>query len=564
MSALADLKMYARFLWGLRSFLRHTITLEEARATIRQRIAERESNFLRTVERNIFGHPQSPYLPLLKLAQCEFADVREMVRSKGLEDTLRALREAGVYVSFEEFKGRKAMVRDGRVIHVQPSDFDNPFPSHYYRMRTGGTSGAATSVLLDLEHLADETPSRIMAFATHGALDVPTACGFGPLPDGTGFFIAFRMARSGRMFDKWFPPFAASDLRPSVKYRLANYFIIKLARLYGAPIPWPEPVGAEDAIVVARWVARKLEEHGACVFNSTVSMVLRICVAAQEAGLDLTGAIMFGGGEATTRAKVRTITATGARFVPNYFVVEAGAVGWGCACPVDESDLHFVNDGLALIQYPRQVPGSEISVDSFHFTRLLASAPKVILNVESDDYGVIEQRSCGCPLESLGFTDHFRYVRSFSKLTGEGVTLVGSEMVRILEEVLPGRFGGSPQSYQLMEEEDEGGFTRLSLLISPEIEIEDEGAVIDTVLEALGQSSVAADLARSIWSQAGTLHIKRREPIWTSRGKLMPLHLAQHSERSGDVVTNSTESGQSEGSEPTNPVEEGRSSKMIG
>jgi hypothetical protein len=153
-----------------------------------------------------------------------------------------------------------------------------------------------------------------------------------------------------------------------------------------------------------------------------------------------------------------------------------------------------------------------------------------MLNVESDDYGVIERRSCGCPLESYGFTEHVRHIRSFRKLTGEGVTLVGSEMTRILEEMLPARFGGSPLDYQLLEEEDEAGFTRLSLLVSPKIRIEDEKEVIEVVLEALGRGSVAADMARAIWSQAKTLRVKRMEPIWTAQGKLMPLHMKRHSE----------------------------------
>ena len=54
--------------------------------------------------------------------------------------------------------------------------------------------------------------------------------------------------------------------------------------------------------------------------------------------------------------------------------------------------------------------------------------------------------------------------------------------------------------------------------------------VVDAVLEALGQSSVAADLARAIWSQARTLRVKRMEPFLTARGKLMPLHIARRSE----------------------------------
>lgn len=57
-------------------------------------------------------------------------------------------------------------------------------------------------------------------------------------------------------------------------------------------------------------------------------------------------------------------------------------------------------------------------------------------------------------LEAYGFTEHLREIRSFHKLSGEGMTLVGSEMITILEEVLP-RFRGSPLDHQLLEEEDE-------------------------------------------------------------------------------------------------------------
>ena len=50
------------------------------------------------------------------------------------------------------------------------------------------------------------------------------------------------------------------------------------------------------------------------------------------------------------------------------------------------------------------------------------------------DFGIVEQRRCGCPLDAAGYRIHLRGVRSVSKLTVEGVSLVGSEMVRILEE----------------------------------------------------------------------------------------------------------------------------------
>jgi phenylacetate-coenzyme A ligase PaaK-like adenylate-forming protein len=305
-----------------------------------------------------------------------------------------------------------------------------------------------------------------------------------------------------------------------------------LARLYGTPIPWPEHVKLDRANVVAHWAAEMLKTHGGCLIRCPVSLALRVSLAAQEEGLNLRGVTFMGGGEPPTPAKVRAIMRSGAQWIPTYIFTEAGVVGMGCCYPVDGNDLHFFKDNLALVQYPREViPGSKVTVNSFYFTTLLTTAPKLMLNVESDDYGVVESRSCGCLLESYGYTEHILHIRSFRKLTGEGVTLVGSEMIRILEEVLPARFGGSPLDYQLLEEEDENGFTRISLLVSPKVQIVDESKVIEVILEAMEHSSVAADLARAIWSQGNTLRVKREEPIWTARGKLMPLHLSQGSER---------------------------------
>jgi hypothetical protein len=537
---LADLKMYARFASGLRGFLRHTITLEEAKEIVRRRMAEREANFLRLVERGIFNYPRSPYLPLLKLAHVELSDIHDMVRKKGLEATLRALREAGVYISFEEFKGHQPIVRNGKLIPIRANEFDNPFLGHYYQAETGGTTGAGTRVPVDLDHLAERAPYDILAYSAYGVLDVPRAIWHGVLPDSTGINSILTSLRIGKVPQKWFSPVMSGDLRPAPKYRLATECIVAAARASGRPVPWPKPLRLDQASTLARWAAETVKAHGTCYVSASASRALRVCIAAREEGLDLAGAIFSGGGESPTEAKVREITRVGARCFPPYFFTEVGPVGMSCALPIDLNDQHFFKDALGLIQHPRKVPGSEIVVDAFLFTTLLPTAPKLMLNVESDDYGIIETRSCGCPLENYGFTEHLRDIHSFRKLTGEAVTLAGSEMIRILEEVLPAKFGGGPLDYQLMEEEDEQGFTRANLLVSPKINITDEAAVIDAVWLALGQSSVAADLARAHWSQAKTLRVKRMEPIWTSRGKLMPLHLARRSEQPTGVPTNST------------------------
>ncbi|MCX6545214.1 MAG: hypothetical protein NTV05_12500 [Acidobacteria bacterium] len=523
MSVLDDSKMYARFAWGLRGFLRHTLTVEEALATVRRRLAEREQNFLRLVRKGIFGYARSPYRQLLEAASCQMGDIERLVRSDGLEGTLRALRDAGVFVTFEEFKGRTPIVRNGRVINAGAHDFRNPYLSAAYAAETSGSTGAGARVDIDLDNLAAQASQVLLAQHAHGVAHVPMAIWRAPLPDGSGIANILRAARFGNVPEKWFSPIGDQDLRPPLRFRIATKGIVALARLYGRPIPSPERVTMNQAVVVARWAIATRQACGACVVRAHVSMALRVCLAARAEGLDLSGVTFVSGGEPPTPAKVNAITSTGAGWLPVYISSDVGCIGAGCARPVDGNDLHLFKDGVAVIVSERHVPGWDAPLGAFCFTSLLPAAPMLLLNVESDDVGVIETRNCGCPLEAYGLTDHLREVRSFSKLTGEGVTLVGSDMVRILEEVLPARFGGSPLDYQLLEEEDDVGHTRLYLVISPTIQIDDEAVVVDTVLASLRQDSVATADAAAIWSQAGTLRVRRAVPAWTARGKFMPL-----------------------------------------
>ena len=251
---------------------------------------------------------------------------------------------------------------------------------------------------------------------------------------------------------------------------------------------------------------------------------MRVAIAAHEAGLDLTGVTFMGAGEPATDGKVRQIERVGARFVSNYGMSDAGLPGPGCAKPIGVSDYHLMTDTLALFPYPHRVEAFGVTVPAFVITTLLPSSPKVLLNLETDDFGIVEERHCGCELESYGYTTHLREVRGYSKLTGEGVTLIGDDMIHILETTLPARFGGTSFDYQLVEEEDEQGLTRLFVTVSPRVALQDERAVIDCVLDGLRRASPATDAARLKWQNAQTLRVRRGEPVWTGR-KYLPLYM---------------------------------------
>jgi hypothetical protein len=487
------------------------------------------------IERGVFGYSRSPYLPLLKSAQVEFGDIQNMIRAKGLEETLRALRDAEIYVSFEESKGRKPIVRNGKVIPVQAEDFNNPYLRRFYQAESGGTGGVGTRVAVDLDYLAAQAAQYILAFDAHGVLNLPTLIWRCMLPDPTALNHLLWGARMGHVPEKWFSPTHSRQFSKSLKNRLATEYIVLAGRLFGFPIPFPELLSLDQASTVARWAAEKLKSHGGCKIHTLVSTALRVSIAARQEGLDLTGVAFVTGGEPTTEAKFREVTRSGARLVPFYGFTEGGRVGMGCCQPAYVDDLHFLKDALALIQHPRKLPGMEIEVDAFCFTTLLPSAPKLLLNVESDDYGILEERSCGCPLEEYGFTEHLRHIRSFSKLTGEGATLIGGEMIRILEEVLPSRFGGSPLDYQMIEEEDDSGLTRLSIVVDPKIEISRERDVIESVLNAVGVNA-EDEMTRAIWGQAEMLRVKRMNPILTDRGKMISLRRLRNSKPSADAA----------------------------
>lgn len=518
------LLMYARFPFELRRFLQHSLTLDEAKAVIRERMEHREENFLQIAERSIYGYPRSPYLPLLKIAGCELGDLRALVKQKGLEGALRELREAGVYFSFEEFKGRVPVVRGGQTFHVKPADFDNPHTHGVLAAESGGSTGQATRVAMNLDEIAARAAHGWLGATVHGSVGAPAVTWRGIIPDNALNGI-LRRAYMRQPHTIWFSHMGLRDSKHWIKYGLATYYVLLWMRLYGVRAPFPRYVTPDRAIEVARTIADLLKTHGQCRLTASASNGLRLALVAQEAGIRLDGLVINCGGEPLTAAKVRSIEKAGARCFANYALTEVGVLASGCARPVDHSDVHLYKDAFALITWPHRVEGFDFTVPSFNLTTLLATAPKLLLNLQMDDYGIVEERACGCEFEEYGYTTHIREIHSYRKLTGEGVTLVGGEMLQIIEEVLPARFGGTPLDYQLVEQEDEQGFTRLWLAVHPRLEIADEQEVIDVVMDALRRSSAMADSARGVWQRSGTLGIKRMEPVLTARGKLMPLHL---------------------------------------
>jgi hypothetical protein len=105
------------------------------------------------------------------------------------------------------------------------------------------------------------------------------------------------------------------------------------------------------------------------------------------------------------------------------------------------------------------------------------------------------------------------------------MTFVGTDIVRIIEEVLPARFGGVSTDYQMVELEDAGGQTRLDVIVGPDVGVVDEAQVVDLVLDELSKGSDTNRMMAAVWRERQVLRVRRESPHLTSGGKLLSLHI---------------------------------------
>jgi hypothetical protein len=296
------------------------------------------------------------------------------------------------------------------------------------------------------------------------------------------------------------------------------------SRLFHTPLPVPEHVPLEQAHRIAEWLAEQRQHGTPALLDTNASSGVRICLAALARGLDISGTAFVLGGEPYTPAKARIVAQTGSTVAAPYTMNETGRIGLPCAAPADLDDNHIAADKLAVIPQEKRIDTTDLPVKTLLLTTVRPVTPKLMLNVETDDYGVLEERSCGCVLEQLGMTRHLRRIRSYDKLTSEGMKFEGSRILTLIEEALPASFGGHPTDYQFVEEE-EGGLPKISIVVSPRVGPVDEARLVRDVLAFLGADYRTGSLTLDRWRDAHTLRVVRREPHATGTAKILPLHV---------------------------------------
>ena len=206
-------------------------------------------------------------------------------------------------------------------------------------------------------------------------------------------------------------------------------------------------------------------------------------------------------GEPITGARLASIREAGAEPSTRYGTIESNAIGYGCLAPDHPDDVHLLHDLHAVIQVPDR-HASGLPAGGLLISSIDSSTPMVLLNLSLGDAGVMASRRCGCPLEAAGWRTHLHTIRSFEKLTAGGMTFLGTDVIRVLEEVLPGQFGGGPADYQLVEEEGPNGSARLRLLVHPEVGPLDAQAVERAFIGALSNGAGPERVMGLAWRDA--------------------------------------------------------------
>ena len=514
---------YAR---RLGPWLRRRLDLDTARSAVRADLGRREEALIRTLRDGVFAQPRSPYLPLLRHADVELGDIERAVRDNGLETALAQLYDAGVRITLDELKGRVPITRPGGLeLATDGSDFVNPLIRRDLELTSGGTRGTARGVVVDLRLLErDAAHTRLFQDATD-LVRRPIAAWRPSLPLVPGMYHVLQHAKLGQRTERWFAQLPPYPPRESPRSAILLGATLAVARAAGRPIPAPRHVPLERADIVARWLADRVAAGTPPYLNTTASGAVRICEAARAEGLDITGSIFRVGGEPYTPARNEVVTAAGCTAYPFLQANEVGRIGVTCAAKSSPDEVHLLSDKLAILQ--RDVKARTRRVENaLVLTTVWRYSPKLLLNVESDDTAIVEHGPCGCPLGDLGLTTRLHTIRSWEKLTTEGMTFTAAITVRLVEEVLPQRFGGGPTDYQLVEDRS-GPISKVVIVASPRVGPLQPDTVREVALQALGEDGTGPTLMANSWREAGLPHVERREPYATARPKLLPVHVIE-------------------------------------
>jgi hypothetical protein len=511
---------------ALPAFFRRRVTIEDAVEEVRAGVDRRAETFLDIARTEIYTDADHPYLRLLKIAGCEYGDLDAHVRRDGLVATLERLAHSGVYLTADEFKGKKDVIRGAAAFRVAPERLERGRRPGL-TVQTSGSSDQPVTTTASLGRLEFHTPAMAVFFAAHNFFSARHAFYDAVLPASGAIGNVLIYAQLGIAADRWFARAIPVKSRLGKRYHaLTMRMIAFMARRYGAGFASPE---FTELDTIVRWAAAQREAGRTSCVTTAASNAVRVARLAAEQGLSLQGTKFLASGEPLTAAKRDIIERAGAGVTCRYAFTELGIAGFGCGSPASPDEVHVHENVLALVAHPEAIGGP--GVHPLLFTTADRRADRLLLNVANGDYGVLQKRDCGCALERAGLALHLHDIRSYEKFTGEGMNYFYGDLLQFVERTLPAEFGGGPGDYQFVEEEDVAAQTRLTLRVDPKLGAIDEARLLARLRAELGRGAWSSEFQARVWDGAGTLRVAREPPTASARGKISPLQLRKKNEK---------------------------------
>jgi len=516
---LAEIRGALGLLRRLPLYVRRRLTYEEAVATVQRRLGQRAENFCLRVREQIWPEPHHPYRLLLENAGYRGpSEIASLIQQAGLESGLRELLRRGVYLTVDESRGRCEVRRGRLTFRVQSQQLQNPHTRREMMLQSSGSSGQAVSVSLDLdsrrEHLANMLLTNVA-----GPMSPPPARSMWTIPTAAsmGFNLDWQVCFGEPMSGR-FSLIDPHQQQVPLRVRLGNLWLELLDKVLRLRTPRLQYAPAEDPAPVLAWIARVKRDGRVPSISTYPSAALKLAEAAASAGVDVSGTWIVSRGEPLTQVRRERLEAAGMRVQTIYGTTETLAVAYSCDRARLADEAHLLEDMHAIIQAGDDVPS--LPAETVLFTTLNPKSAMVLINFSSGDTAVLEHGGCGCRFEELGWRTRLHTIRSVEESTGAGMTFASTDAVRVLEEVLPQRFGGSPVDYQLVERESADGRPELEIVVDPGIGPVDAAQVVQVFLQELGSSSVTQQLMSLVWQDASIVRVVRRPPARNAAGKI--------------------------------------------
>ena len=176
----------------------------------------------------------------------------------------------------------------------------------------------------------------------------PTLVLYPAPPIQSGLSNVLSLTKAGNRVERWYCPTPFGAQPEAAKARALAAVTTAASFIAGARVPYPRhvpPERAHEGADVGRRSASRAGTPPLVVANPSASA--RLCAAAREHGIDITGTFFRMGGEPFTPAKSAILESAGARGACFFFNGEVGGLcGVPCADPTAPGDVHLCSTGL--------------------------------------------------------------------------------------------------------------------------------------------------------------------------------------------------------------------------